>query len=54
MRLLGQRAPETMERHYNQARGIEAIRDMQNELLSLRSRRKDPLGPGRGSVISTE
>jgi integrase/recombinase XerD len=35
-RLLGHRAGSTAERYYNQARGVEASRLMQNNLLALR------------------
>jgi integrase/recombinase XerD len=34
--LLGHRSPATTQKYYNQARGVEACRSMQNFLLSLR------------------
>jgi integrase len=35
-RLLGHRTSSTTEKHYNQARNVEAARTMQNFLLELR------------------
>jgi len=46
-RLLGHRTASTTERHYNQARSIEASRLMQNHLLALRKGlRRRPDGQG--------
>jgi len=48
-RLLGHRTFSTTEKHYNQARSVEAARHMQNLLLSLRHGDVAPARSSRGS-----
>ena len=52
-RLLGHRAFSTTEKYYNQARGVEASRIMQNHLLSLRrgEKRSQSTSRRRGQLI---
>jgi hypothetical protein len=44
-RLLGHRTGSTTERYYNQARGVEASRLMQNYLLALRHGSRGAVNP---------
>jgi site-specific recombinase XerD len=52
-RLLGHRTFSTTEKYYNQARGVEASRTMQNYLLSLRrgKKRSQPTSCRQGRFI---